>query len=202
MGRAAASSPAVVKRGDPEFWNRPLEAPWREVPLLLDAQGREWEAQAQARNPARVRARLEQAVDHWTAISSGIPHLSTLGPPMPRPHVIFDLEGLIAGMAVTAREPKRLPRQWVRINTELLGRYPVRMIQQTVPHEMAHLVVDWYLPRASIDPHGPEWMAVMIWFGRPPQTHHDMRSARTVRRGARQVPLFEAPHPPSGGDRR
>lgn len=189
----------MVKRIDEAFWNQPLAAPWREVPLVLDAQGREWEAQARERNPARVRSRLEQAVDHWTTLSAGIPHLSNLGPPMPRPRVIFDLEGPIAGMAVTAREPRQRPRQWVRINAELLGRYPVRMIQQTVPHEMAHLVVDWYLPRASQDPHGPEWMGVMIWFGRPPLAHHDMRSARGQRRGAAQTPLFESPHGPTTG---
>lgn len=180
----------------PGFWQQPLRAPWTDVPLLRDAQGREWEAGARERNPARVRARLEEAVDHWTQGAQQIPHLSTLAEPMPRPRILFDLTGPVAGMAVTARQACGRCEQWVRINAELLGRYPVRMIQQTVPHEMAHLVVDWYLPRASQDPHGPEWMAVMVYFGRPPLAYHDMRGPGTQPRAARgqKTLRFEAPH--------
>lgn len=163
---------------------------------MRDAQGREWEQGARERNPVKVRERLEAAVDHWTTLAHQIPHLSTLDVPLPRPRILFDLKGPIAGMAVTVRESPRRREQWIRINPELLGRYPVRMIQQTVPHEMAHLVVDWYLPRASSDPHGPEWMAVMVVFGRPPLAYHDMRGPGAPRgpvRGQHAL-RFEAPH--------
>ena len=71
------------------------------------------------------------------------------------------------------------------------------MIQQTIPHEIAHLVIDWYLPKVR-EPHGPEWMGVMIWFGRPPLAYHDMEAAPRQRgRGTADATaplLFEAPH--------
>jgi len=98
-------------------------------------------------------------------------------PPIPRPRTVFDLRGATAGMAVTERTGARQIKQWIRIHPQLLLRYPVRMIQQTTPHEVAHLVVDWYLPRVN-DAHGPEWMAVMVYFGRPPLLYHDMESIR------------------------
>lgn len=178
-----------------EFWDQPLEAPWTRVRLVRDARQTEWEVGAQGRNPLRVRARLEAAVDHWIARASVIPHLSTLGPPMPRPQVRYDLAGGVAGMAATLRRARGRPEQWVRVHPELLQRYPVRMIQQTIPHEIAHLVVDWYLPKVD-DPHGPEWMAVMIWFGRVPLPFHDMKpAARSAKSSAGQrALLFEAPH--------
>jgi hypothetical protein len=179
-----------------DFWNAPLTAPWTEVPLLRDARGLEWEQGAAARNPLRVRERLERAVDHWIDRARDIPHLSTLGPPLPKPRVRYDLKGGIAGMAATIVRPGALPEQWIRIHPDLLARYPVRMIQQTIPHEIAHLVIDWYLPKVR-EPHGPEWMGVMIWFGRPPLAFHDMEAAPSRRSSgaAGTAPLlFEAPH--------
>ncbi len=179
-----------------DFWNQPLSAPWTTVPLVRDRRGIEWEAGAEARNPLKVRERLEQAVDHWIDRARDIPQLSQLGAPVPRPKIHYDLRGGVAGMAATMVRPRALPEQWLRIHPELLQRYPVRMIQQTIPHEIAHLVVDWYLPKAC-EPHGPEWMAVMIYFGRPPLAFHDMKPSPRRRAAApRQpgAPLFEAPH--------
>jgi len=131
------------------FWNQPLEEPWRTVPLVRDAKGIEWEAGAQRRDPVAVRARVAAAVDHWIDVARGIPVFQAQGrPPIARPKLRFDLQGTqIAGMAVTGYQSPRQLEQWVRIHPDLMQRYPVRMIQQTVPHEIAHLVVDWYLPR-------------------------------------------------------
>ncbi len=180
-----------------DFWNQPLTAPWASVPLVRDASGTEWEVGADGRNPLKVRGRLEAAVDHWIDRARAIPHLSQLGAPMPRPKVHYDLKGGIAGMAATMVRPRALPEQWIRIHPELLNRYPVRMIQQTIPHEIAHLVVDWYLPKVR-EPHGPEWMAVMIYFGRVPVPFHDMKPTAQKRGraavAAEQALLFEAPH--------
>lgn len=159
------------------FWNEPLSAPWTAVPLERDRHGIEWEQGARRRNPDRVRARLEQAVDHWLEQARAIPHFDDLAPPLPRPRLVFDLRGGTAGMAVTERTGAHQVQQWIRVHPQLLLRYPVRMIQQTIPHEIAHLVVDWYLPKVT-DPHGPEWMAVMVYFGRPPLPFHDMESIR------------------------
>lgn len=191
------------------FWNQRLEEPWREIPLVRDANGVEWEAGAQRRHPQRVRARVEAAIDHWIAVARALPVLRASGrPPIARPKLCFDLEGSrIAGMAVTRYRSARALEQWLRLHPDLLQRYPVRMIQQTVPHEIAHLVVDWYLPRRTA-PHGPEWMMVMVCFGRPPQPYHDMRPppSRRHRASAPGPWLFEAPHddapPPRTGGRR
>lgn len=179
-----------------DFWNQPLSAPWKQVPLLRDARGVEWEQGAISRNPLKVRERLERAVDHWVDRAREIPHLSSLAAPLPRPKVRYDLKGGIAGMAATMVRPRALPEQWIRIHPDLLARYPVRMIQQTIPHEIAHLVIDWYLPKVR-DPHGPEWMGVMIWFGRPPLAYHDMEAAPSARgrvKASGSALLFEAPH--------
>ena len=63
--------------------------------------------------------------------------------------------------------------------------------------DFAHLVVDWYLPKVR-EPHGPEWMAVMIYFGRVPVPFHDMKPTAQKRGraavAAEQALLFEAPH--------
>jgi len=184
------------------FWNQPLAEPWRQVPLVRDAKGIEWEAGAQQRDPVAVRTRVAAAVDHWIDVARGIPVFQRRGrPPIARPKLLFDLKGTqIAGMAVTGYKNPRQLEQWVRIHPDLMQRYPVRMIQQTVPHEIAHLVVDWYLPRGT-EPHGPEWMMVMVYFGRPPRPFHDMQPLPKPQRGvSRQQTalLFEAPHPAAG----
>lgn len=155
------------------FWDQKLSAPWTDVPLERDQHGIEWERGARRRSPDRIRARLEQAIDHWIDRGREIPRFDELAAPIPRPKTVFDLRGATAGMAVSERTGPTRVEQWIRIHPQLLLRYPVRMIQQTIPHEVAHLVTDWYLPRAT-DPHGPEWMAVMIYFGRPPLPFHDM----------------------------
>ena len=163
------------------FWDQKLTAPWTDVPLERDKHGIEWEKAARRRNPDRVRARLEQAIDHWIAQAREIPGFDELAPPIPQPRTVFDLRGATAGMAVTERSLLGEAEQWIRIHPQLLARYPVRMIQQTIPHEVAHLVVDWYLPKAT-DAHGPEWMAVMVFFGRPPLLFHNMEGLRHARR--------------------
>jgi predicted SprT family Zn-dependent metalloprotease len=94
---------------------------------------------------------------------------------------VFDLRSAPAGVAVTERSLLGEADQWIRIHPQLLLRYPVRMIQQTVPHEVARLVIDWYLPKVT-EPHGPEWMAVMVFFGRQALPFHDMEGLRHARR--------------------
>lgn len=159
------------------FWQQMLSAPWTDISLERDHHGIEWERGARRRNPDRVRARMEQAIDHWIERARALPRFDELATPIPRPRTVFDLRGATAGMAVTERSGPNQCEQWIRIHPQLLLRYPVRMIQQTVPHEIAHLVVDWYLPQVT-DPHGPEWMAVMVYFGRPPLPYHDMEGLR------------------------
>ena len=103
------------------FWDQKLTAPWTDVPLERDKHGIEWEKAARRRNPDRVRARLEQAIDHWIAQAREIPGFDELAPPIPQPRTVFDLRGATAGMAVTERRLLGEAEQWIRIHPQLLA---------------------------------------------------------------------------------
>lgn len=83
-----------------------------------------------------------------------------------RPRVSLDLKGQRAGVAYLARNLLRFNGQMYQDHTE-------DFLQQTVPHEVAHLVADAvYGPR--IRPHGPEWQSIMVEvYGLPPKRCHD-----------------------------
>jgi SprT protein len=51
----------------------------------------------------------------------------------------------------------------IRFNLAIASRYPQAFVDQTVSHEVAHLVTAACFPGAR--PHGPEWRAVMASFG-------------------------------------
>lgn len=92
------------------------------------------------------------------------------------PRVRFDLRGRAAGKA-------DLDKWDIRINSDLLTRYPLEIIQQTVPHEVAHLIAAAWHGRFAIKAHGPEWRNVMRLFGKAPNRLHTMVTlpARTTR---------------------
>jgi len=98
---------------------------------------------------------------------------------MPPPEVLFDLKGKTAGQACSRAHGG----SQIRINLDLLRRYPRQMIQNTIPHEMAHLVTSHiYLEHPGrIRPHGPEWKSVMAQFGRPADVTHTMHAQATRR---------------------
>lgn len=82
-----------------------------------------------------------------------------------RPRVRLDLSGRSAGQAW-------LEKKELRFNRALLERYPEDFIQQTVPHEVAHLLAR-ELCGPRIRPHGPEWQQLMTGlFKRPAQVRH------------------------------
>lgn len=70
-----------------------------------------------------------------------------------RPQVQFDLKGYNAG---TATPQKNL----LRFNAELFVNNQQHFLQQTVPHEVAHLVA-YQLYGLAIKPHGKEWQQIM-----------------------------------------
>ena len=83
------------------------------------------------------------------------------------PELSFDLRGMAAGQA-NYRENK------IRLNRELLQEYMSDFIEQTVPHEYAHLVA--YRKFGSrIRPHGKEWRWVMQVLGADPIRTHNYR---------------------------
>jgi SprT protein len=82
------------------------------------------------------------------------------GLPIPQPEVRFDLRGRAAGMAL--RPPHG--RGIIRYNRAMLAENGLAFIQQTVPHEVAHLVAGIVHGR-RIRPHGAEWRSIMAFFG-------------------------------------
>lgn len=99
---------------------------------------------------------------------------------VPVPEVRFDLRGRTAGLVVYQRE-RREPGV-IRLNRELLRSHPREMLEETVPHEVAHVVARW-LHGGRIKPHGPEWRSIMHAFGKQATACHAMRTrpARRVR---------------------
>lgn len=73
--------------------------------------------------------------------------------------VRFDLTGRAAGMYKVQRR-----QRMIRYNPYLMARYFEDGLNVTVPHEVAHYVVEQVHGR-KVRPHGPEWKSVMTLFG-------------------------------------
>ena len=94
------------------------------------------------------------------------------------PEIRYDTIGKAAGWACwNSGNP------FIRINPILLNENVEQVVNQTVPHEVAHVVVnevyenarvrDWN-NRRQIAPHGTEWKSVMRLFGKEPDRCHQM----------------------------
>lgn len=102
----------------------------------------------------RTGALLEAAAQHFRT-------------PIPQPVIRFDLRGRTAGQ-IRIHEAQT----WeIRYNPTLLARNPEDFLAQTLPHEVAHLVA-YRLFGRRIRPHGPQWRAVMGFFGASPERCH------------------------------
>lgn len=83
----------------------------------------------------------------------------------PEPSVKMDLTGKCAG----CYHPKD---SRIRFNLDLMLKNKEDFINETVAHEVAHLVVEIIDPQSK--PHGPTWKAVMQLFGvMNPKIYHD-----------------------------
>lgn len=89
------------------------------------------------------------------------------------PNVSYDLTGTVAGYATG--------RYNIRINTSLLHTNWEEMLNVTVPHEVAHCVVQqvWGNRGIKIKSHGQQWQWVMALLGLPAQRCHDMQITKT-----------------------
>ncbi|NCA88240.1 MAG: hypothetical protein EOM92_04790 [Gammaproteobacteria bacterium] len=86
----------------------------------------------------------------------------------PRVEIRCDLRGRGAGQV--RRQAGQL---WtVRYNPALLARHGEDFLARTVPHEVAHIIA-FHRHGPRIQPHGPEWQAIMRLFGVPPTRCHD-----------------------------
>ncbi len=90
---------------------------------------------------------------------------------LPRATIDFSLRGRCAGQArIDAQGGLQL-----RINLQLLAENLDDYLRTTIPHEVAHLTVNWKYRRhfRRPRPHGPEWQAVMCdCFGLEPNRCH------------------------------
>jgi SprT protein len=112
-----------------------------------------------------------------------------LGPPLPKgqvsehaytwPTVTFDLKGRTAGEAWASD---------IRLNIHLLHEFYDEMLNQTLPHEIAHCVVIQKYGYGAPS-HGYDWKEVMRAFGLPPNRTHTMptKAARVHPRPHRYV---------------
>lgn len=86
--------------------------------------------------------------------------------PFERPRVSLNLRGQKAGIAY-------LQRNLLRFNEQLYRENQQDFLQQTVPHEVAHLLAQ-ALYGDRIRPHGREWQGLMTGlFGLPAHRCHD-----------------------------
>jgi SprT protein len=85
--------------------------------------------------------------------------------------VLFDLGGKSAGQLVYSNMSASYK---IRINRGLLHKDPNHVINQTIPHEVAHLVA-FQVYGTKISPHGREWQSVMVdVFGLRPDRCHSI----------------------------
>lgn len=79
----------------------------------------------------------------------------------------FDLKGRAAGMYKVQAGNRQL-----RFNPYLFARYFEDNFTNTIPHEVAHYLVDVIHGIKKVRPHGKEWQNIMRMFGAEPQRTH------------------------------
>lgn len=97
-----------------------------------------------------------------------------------QPAILFNLKGKAAGLVVFQKHG----RCKIRYNRSLLARYGRLFIEQTVPHEVAHLIAR-ARHGAHIKPHGDEWKAVMKFFHAAPRRCHSFDTSDSATRTMR-----------------
>ncbi len=108
---------------------------------------------------------------------------SFYGIKLPEASTDFSLRGRCAGQALVERNGST----HLRINLQLLEENQEDYLKQTIPHEVAHLAVNWKFRKKRLRPrpHGPEWQATMRdCFALEPKRCHDYQTtpARIVTR--------------------
>ncbi len=101
---------------------------------------------------------------------------------LPELDIHFDVTGAAWGYYV-----RKGAQRWFRFNPQLFALHFDEGLQDTIPHEVAHYVVDRLYPRRRCKPHGPEWREVMATFGidNPRATHNTSLDGLRIRRQQR-----------------
>lgn len=101
---------------------------------------------------------------------------------LPELPVLLNLRGSAAGQYRGGSHP------CIRYNPQIAAQAFEDFIARTVPHEVAHYVVEKLFPRKRIKPHGPEWQGIMQAFGLEPSVCHSYDLSRVqVRRQRRYL---------------
>ena len=80
--------------------------------------------------------------------------------------VVFDLKGRIAGMYKWQSSTRKQEKsRKIRYNPWLFAKYYEENLAITVPHEVAHYLVNCLHQPRKVKPHGSEWKAIMQIFG-------------------------------------
>lgn len=106
---------------------------------------------------------------------------------LPRPGLrLFD-DRLDAGRAMP---PSRIhPSGMIELNAVYLQRAREAMLEETVAHELAHLLVFHLSPRRRQPPHGELWRDIMQhWFGVKPERTHRFPTTGVRSRRQRRWP--------------
>lgn len=98
------------------------------------------------------------------------------GRSFPRPRVSFDIK-YGSNRAGDASYVKNL----IRINRQLLNQNPTEIIEQTCPHEAAHLIA-YHLYGTKAWNHGPYWKQVMRALGKSPDRCHELVTVSFLRK--------------------
>lgn len=78
--------------------------------------------------------------------------------------ILFDLTGKTAGMYKVKRGLRS-----IRYNPYIFAKYYEHNLENTVPHEVAHYIVDIMHGIRKTKPHGKEWADLMVNFGVKPE---------------------------------
>lgn len=129
-----------------------------------------------------LEARAQRALLEWVARANKL-FEAVHGVHILCPRLAFDLRGRSAGLAIFQPRKRRREPDLIRLNYQLLQEHPREMIEETIPHELAHIVAN-RLFGSRIKPHGNEWRGVMQAFGKSPDVQHSMavEPSRRLRR--------------------
>lgn len=121
-----------------------------------------------------LKSKLIHYTNEWIQFAN-----RKLNKTIPPPKVEFKVRGTTAGWANST--------EWhINYNLGLAKDNFIDFMDQTVPHEVAHLVADYYFCKKC--KHGKEWKQIMKLFGKTPTRCHNYEvSHHRVRRTFRHI---------------
>ena len=123
---------------------------------------------------------LHSSTRHW--LTRARPLLRSAARLDPEVTIRCDLRGKSAGQFRCYNDGQLI----IRFNLQIAELQPDIFIQETVPHEVAHLIT-WLCHGAGVRPHGAEWRSVMLYFGyaKAQRCHNFSLSVKASRQQAR-----------------